>query len=231
VREATRIDPARWLKDQYARSREPTDLLRFPTEGYELLSAEAKDRLRQTQFEPGEIVRVLGHAEGFTLAMKFDRTLGWVPKDALEPAPSQKGFTPITGPFKSPSEFFSSWKGTPYVWGGASRRGIDCSGFTQRYFLEVHGIVIPKNSKDQRKAGRAKELAAPTPEPQDDDLIFCHHRKFSGAHHVALYCDRAVWHARLEQGIVRQSWDEFVSIYEVEEVVSVCENQDELQKG
>jgi cell wall-associated NlpC family hydrolase len=219
VRYATRIDPADWLKDQFARSLEPSDLLRFPTEGYDHLSKEEQDRLRQTQVEPGEVVRILGHAAAFTLAMKFDRTLGWVTRETLEKDDSLKAFSPVTGPYQEPAEFFSSWKGTPYVWGGASRRGIDCSGFTQRYFLEVHGLVIPKNSKDQRKAGRPKDVA------EDNDLIFCHHRKGSGVHHVALFIDRAVWHARLEHGVVQQSWEEFVAIYEVEEVVSVCENK------
>ena len=49
----------------------------------------------------------------------------------------------------------------------------------------------------------------------DNDLIFCHHRKGSGVHHVALFFEGSVWHARLEHGVVRQSWDEFVSIYDI----------------
>lgn len=219
MREATRIDPANWLKDAYSRVRGPTDLLRFPIEDYLGLPPEKKDRLRQTELEAGEIVRVLGRADGFALTMKFDRTLGWVPESQLEPVPGQKGFAVPRAPLKKPSEFFSSWKGIPYVWGGASRCGIDCSGFTQRFFLEVHGIVIPKNSRDQRRAGEPRAGHLPL---QDCDLIFCHPRsKGPGTHHVALFHDQAVWHARLEFGVVRQTWEEFVSIFEVEEIVHV----------
>jgi len=83
------------------------------------------------------------------------------------------------------------------------------------------GCPAEKNAKakDQRKAGMHKDQAS------DDHLIFCHHKtQGSGAHHVALFRDEAVWHARLEHGVVRQTWEEFNSIYEIEEIVSVCDN-------
>jgi probable lipoprotein NlpC len=218
VTESTRIEPGQWLKDQFARATGPTDLLRFPTDGYESLAPKEKDRLRQTEIEAGEVVRVLGHVGAFTLAMKFDRTVGWLEKARLEVDSKLRGFPRFSDPLKSAAEFFSSWKGIPYVWGGASRRGIDCSGFTQRYFLEVHGLMIPKNSRDQRKAGHPK---AEGEELGDNDLIFCHPRSKGQTHHVAVFHEGFVWHARLEHGVVRQTWDEFTAIFEVEELVTV----------
>ncbi|MBT8490148.1 MAG: C40 family peptidase [Deltaproteobacteria bacterium] len=45
-----------------------------------------------------------------------------------------------------------SFIGTPYVWGGNTRRGVDCSGFTRLVMYE-NGYRIPRVSRDQAKAG------------------------------------------------------------------------------
>jgi hypothetical protein len=47
-----------------------------------------------------------------------------------------------------------SFVGTPYLWGGRTRFGIDCSGFVQLLFKEM-GIVLKRDAKDQVLQGRA----------------------------------------------------------------------------
>jgi len=44
------------------------------------------------------------------------------------------------------------WMGTPYVWGGRTEQGADCSGFVQSVF-GLHGVALDRDSGDQFEAG------------------------------------------------------------------------------
>ncbi len=55
--------------------------------------------------------------------------------------------------------------GVPYVYGGTTPAGFDCSGFT-RYVYAKHGISLPRTSRAQRAAVKY------TSNPQPGDLVF-----------------------------------------------------------
>lgn len=71
--------------------------------------------------------------------------------------------------------------GTPYVFGGTSEHGIDCSGFTQRVFL-MNGIKLPRTADVQygvgSPVGKGKEEAG--------DLVFFE-TYCPGPSHVGIY--------------------------------------------
>ena len=69
--------------------------------------------------------------------------------------------------------------GVPYVWGGASPSGFDCSGFVMYVYAQV-GISLPHNTVAQWSYSRA--VSVPRSELQPGDLVF-----FAGLGHVGIY--------------------------------------------
>src|SRR5258707_2202495 len=44
--------------------------------------------------------------------------------------------------------FVYDWIGTPYRFGGSSKKGIDCSAFTKELYSQVFNMAIERNSRD-----------------------------------------------------------------------------------
>ena len=50
-------------------------------------------------------------------------------------------------------DFYKEWKDVKYRFGGNSKKGIDCSAFTQRIYKEKFNIKIPRSTRTQVKVG------------------------------------------------------------------------------
>jgi cell wall-associated NlpC family hydrolase len=97
----------------------------------------------------------------------------------LPVSPSDGGSLPVAPP---PTHggvvgIAMQYLGTPYVWGGASPGGFDCSGFVMYVFSQM-GVSLPHSSYAQYGYGSPVSLGQLEP----GDLVF-----FDGLGHVGIY--------------------------------------------
>ena len=79
----------------------------------------------------------------------------------------------------------NEWKRTPYVLGGTTKRGADCSGFTQSTLAQFN-ILIPRTTKTQLNSGvKVSKLKLKT-----GDLVFFKTGRGPNGMHVGIYTNR-----------------------------------------
>ena len=112
-------------------------------------------------------------------------------KMAATNAPAQSSATSLEAMAKT-------WIGTPYVYGGSSRSGTDCSGYVLNIYKDLYGITLPRTAADMYKDGRGSSVSRGS--LKEGDLVFF--GSFWKIDHVGIYLsgDRFT-HASSSQGV------------------------------
>ena len=98
---------------------------------------------------------------------------------------------------------YRHWRGTPYLFGGNSQKGVDCSAFIQNTYLVQFHLKLPRTTKDQVRVGRSVSKS----QLRAGDLVFFK----TGRHtrHVGIYLENGSFmHASTSQGITISSLKE-----------------------
>ncbi len=98
-----------------------------------------------------------------------------------------------------------SWLGTPYLYGGNTTEGVDCSGFVLQVYQRALNIKLPRNSAKQQ------EFCIPVNNDQltAGDLVFFSSAGKSEVAHVGIYIgNRNFIHSSTSKGVIISSLDQ-----------------------
>lgn len=121
----------------------------------------------------GGIVGVLEQSGEWTHVILPDGRGGWLPSDDLMPlegvaAVGAGGEMPQAASLIALARIFM---GRPYLWGGTSAHGVDCSGFMKTVFHR-HGIILSRDANQQVLHGREIPFQGDWHVLEPGDLLF-----------------------------------------------------------
>ena len=136
---------------------------RVNSDGVNVRSDASTDSSVLATIEEDAIVTVNGLVDGWYDVTCEYGTEGYIRSDFLDLTESSSSNSDIAATAKQ-------YLGTGYVYGGASPRGFDCSGFTM-YVYSQHGYSLPHSVTSQWQSGLGTRVYSIS-ELQPGDLVF-----------------------------------------------------------
>jgi SH3-like domain-containing protein len=117
----------------------------------------------------GNMLEVRKTEGEFYLAVSPDGREAYVRKqDAMETDEWLAGIA-LTG--ESVVNMAHRFAGIPYLWGGTSAKGMDCSGFTKTVYF-MHGVILARDASQQALNGRLTDSSGDFDSLLPGDLLF-----------------------------------------------------------
>lgn len=148
--------------------------LRMRAEREQAREAAAQERQREQEQAQAEREQAAQERESQAASRSQERQSP--APQASTSTPAAETASPAPAASSNVIEIAKQYIGTPYVYGGSTPAGFDCSGFTQYVFAKA-GKSIPRVTTAQQAA------ATPVSSPQPGDLVFFG----SPSWHVGIY--------------------------------------------
>ena len=125
---------------------------------------------------------------GFRYVSTVSGRSGWVQKSALMKLEDWKASQRCTG--DAVADEALRHLGIPYLWGGASPKGFDCSGLSS-FCFRMNGRILPRNASAQARLGSAVDTSGirsgNCSALKRGDLIFFGNPETGKVSHVGIY--------------------------------------------
>lgn len=135
--------------------------------GYVWETADGKEMV--SDLVAGDLLTIENESSSHYFISLPDKRKGWVSKSQ-----SQLWENWIATRNTNPETLINTAKqmmGTPYLWGGTSIKGMDCSGFTKTIFY-LNGQIIPRDASQQINEGELIDADKNWEKLQVGDLLF-----------------------------------------------------------